>query len=135
MPANDDFRRKLAAFVQRAKDNQEKVIREVAEDLLQSIQMRSPVDTGRFLGNWFVQESISQQTTEETDPTGQQMLARGKAGIAEFKPGGVLYIVNFLPYAQRLEYGWSSKSPQGMVRVTIAEFDQYLTKHVGELKQ
>jgi hypothetical protein len=27
-----------------------------------------------------------------------------------------------MPYALRLEYGWSKQAPAGMVRVTVAEF-------------
>lgn len=33
----------------------------------------------------------------------------------------VLWISNNLPYAVRLEYGWSKQAPSGMVRVTLLE--------------
>jgi len=29
---------------------------------------------------------------------------------------------NDLPYAQRVEYGWSTQAPQGMMRLTIKDF-------------
>ncbi|NBT33816.1 MAG: hypothetical protein EBT13_18445 [Rhodobacteraceae bacterium] len=33
----------------------------------------------------------------------------------------IIYIQNNLPYANRLENGWSGQAPQGMVALTVAE--------------
>ena len=46
------------------------------------------------------------------------------AGVHPLKLGDTAYLVNNLPYAVPLEYGHSSQAPAGMVRVTIAEFQQ-----------
>jgi hypothetical protein len=47
---------------------------------------------------------------------------------------GVHYISNNLPYMHRLEFeGWSKQAPAGMVRVSVAEFQQFLTAAVESL--
>lgn len=136
MAQNDEFRRKFAAFVERAKGNQEQVVRKVAIDLLTSLVMKSPVDTGRFRGNWFMQSgSPSTRTTGQVDTSGTSTIGLGSVQAFRFKMGDTIYITNHLPYAKRLEYGWSQQAPGGMVRITISEFDQYLTRAVGSLKK
>lgn len=131
---NDAFRRKLRLFFAKARENQELVVRKVALDLLTSLIYKSPVDTGRFRGNWFVQQDTAAQTTEAVDTSGAETIARAQGQIARFRLGGTLYLVNHLPYGQPLEYGHSQQAPGGMVRITVAEFDQFITKAVGELK-
>jgi hypothetical protein len=57
------------------------------------------------------------------DPTGDEAKAAAAAALATFTAGPTIYITNHLPYARRVEYGWSHKqTPLGMVRVTMAEF-------------
>jgi hypothetical protein len=34
------------------------------------------------------------------------------------------YIVNFVPYVPRLEFGWSKQAPHGMVRISVPEIGQ-----------
>ncbi|WP_434033717.1 HK97 gp10 family phage protein [Cupriavidus sp. a3] len=135
MAANDDFRRKFAAFVERAKGNQEQVVRKVALDLMTSLVMKSPVDTGRFRGNWQVQYVLSPSTSVTMDKSGTGTIAAANGALSAFAIGQTLHLVNHLPYAVPLEYGHSGQSPGGMVRITLAEFDQYLTRAVGELKK
>ena len=45
--------------------------------------------------------------------------------VAALKGGGVTFMANNLPYAHRLEFeGWSRQAPEGMVRRTVARFNQ-----------
>lgn len=78
---------------------------------------------GRFRGNW--QLTISARATaqlDRIDPSGNEAISAASAALAGFKAGPPIYIVNNLPYGQRLEYGWSTQAPNGMVRITVAEF-------------
>ena len=44
-----------------------------------------------------------------------------------FASGDVVYFVNGLPYAYRLENeGWSKQAPAGMIKISVTEFDQYV---------
>ena len=47
--------------------------------------------------------------------------------------GDAIYLVNNLPYAQRLENGWSTKqAPNGMVALSIQKFDGRVINVTGE---
>ncbi|VEB42983.1 Uncharacterised protein [Chromobacterium violaceum] len=35
------------------------------------------------------------------------------------------WLVNPMPYAVKLEYGWSKQAPAGMVRLTLAEISSH----------
>ena len=60
-------------------------------------------------------------------------MGRINAGIADWKGGQTIYMVNNLPYARRLEYGWSKQSPSGVVRITVQNYTRYLEKAVKSL--
>src|SRR5262245_29124586 len=86
---------------------------------------------GRFRGNW--QVSIGEPITDELpriDPNGALTIAAGSSVLKDAPAGIPIFIVNNLPYAQRLEYGWSKQAPAGMVRVTVAELSD-IVKSVG----
>lgn len=78
---------------------------------------------GRFRGNWQVTVGApATDALDRTDATGTASLADGGAVIANVEMGVVVFLVNNLPYAQSLEYGHSTQAPNGMVRITVAEF-------------
>lgn len=80
---------------------------------------------GRFRGNWmFGIGAPDGTTTEEVDPGGSKSTARIVNGVLEFHAGDVAYITNSLPYAIPLEFGHSTQAPGGMVRITVARFQQ-----------
>ncbi|ATV18020.1 hypothetical protein CFN58_28435 [Pseudomonas avellanae] len=58
------------------------------------------------------------------DPSGSKSTARIVNGVLEFRAGDVAYITNSLPYAIPLEFGHSTQAPGGMVRITVARFQQ-----------
>ena len=46
-----------------------------------------------------------------------------------------IYLSNGLPYAKRLENGWSRQAPTGMVRINVARFSSAIKQAVqGRLK-
>lgn len=50
---------------------------------------------------------------ENKDKAGNKTIAVGNEKIAESKPFTVIYIQNNMPYAVRLEQGWSTQAPAG----------------------
>jgi hypothetical protein len=86
---------------------------------------------GRFRGNWqFTIGVPAVGELDRIDPTGAATLAALRAEVATLTAGQTAYIVNNLPYAIPLEYGHSTQSPQGMVRVTLARFQQIVNEAV-----
>lgn len=143
------FELDLRAFIEKAKGNSEQVVRKVGIDMLARIIDRSPVgnpdlwkDTpppgyvgGRFRGNW--QVTFGAQAVGETgriDKNGGETLRAGQAVLAAYRAGvNSIWLTNTVPYAVPLEYGHSSQAPAGMVRVTAAEFQQFVDRAVQEL--
>ena len=109
-------------------------VRKIALDVFERIILKSPVDTGRFRGNWQVQiGSIPTGTLEIDDKSGQVTLAKAQAEVLGVKAGDTIFLINNLPYARRLEYGWSNQAPEGMVRTTVAEYQPIVDQVVREI--
>ena len=117
---NDQFRANFAKVLKKAGDKWPLLIKKVAIDLGRKIVSGSPVDTGRFKSNW-VYGSGNVNTTQ-TDATNVNSMVVITQEIEAWVPGTIIYITNSLPYARRLEYGWSKQAPQGMVRLAVQDF-------------
>jgi hypothetical protein len=98
----------------------ETAIRKIAIDVFAEVIMMSPVDTGRFRGNWQVAiGSVPTGTLELDDKAGTATLSAAQAKALELKAGQTIFLVNNLPYAEALEYGHSEQAPGGMIRLTV----------------
>jgi len=90
---------------------------------------------GRFRGNWqygnLGQQSVPMQRLDDIDPSGAISISRITKGVLEAEPANMHYLVNNLPYAQRLENGWSKQAPQGMVALTVVEFQDIVRAATG----
>jgi hypothetical protein len=115
------FSLQIAEFVKTVKAREDLVVRKLGLDILSSVVRMSPVDTGRFRGNWQVglNAPVAGQLAR-LDKSGAVTIAAGNQILSHASAGGVIYLNNNLPYAQRLEYGWSKQAPSGMVRITAA---------------
>lgn len=81
----------------------------------------TPVDTGRARGNW--QASINKpilQTLKRNDKSGAGRIKRAQAVIDKVQIGNTFFLTNNLPYALRLEFGWSKQAPTGMLRNAVS---------------
>lgn len=104
----------------------------IALEAFSRVVLMSPVDTGRFRGNWQVAiGNLPHGTIDLNDPSGSAALGAIQSEIAKLNAGQTIYLINNLPYARRLEYGWSKQAPAGMVRVTVQQF-QPIVKKVAE---
>ena len=111
-----------------------RVIKNVGEDLVS----RSPVGEptlwgskppkgyvgGQFKGNWqHGFGSMNSGNTDTIDPSGRASIDRINKSVDTLdEVFGRHYLYNNLPYAQRLEDGWSNQAPSGMVGLTILDF-------------
>lgn len=121
----------IAKFAEDAKGAIDDVMREIIIEIGGSVIRMSPVDTGRFRGNW--QFSIGAASTGELDrldKNGSAATAELVNGAIQFKAGETAYIVNNLPYAIPLEYGHSDQAPGGMVRITLERFQRIVLEAV-----
>ena len=137
------FAADLRKFAQATERNLNDTVRQVVLELGTRIVQRSPVDTGRFRGNWQIAAGGPDVRTNE--PFDKQALGsqpsattfdRWKGEVNAATIGSTLYITNSLPYAARLEYeGWSQQAPAGMVRVTVTEYEQIIRQAIAKVKK
>lgn len=159
---NDQFKANFAARMALAQGNLDIVVRKTALELLRSMVLKTPVDTGRLRANWQVGLNVTDATTTDSDDP----VSRAEARLGSFEAGMTIYLTNALPYAAAVEYGlypdppklgtyvpkgssragfsgpgyvqlssggYSKQAPSGMVRITLVEYGAYLQKVVAEL--
>lgn len=90
---------------------------------------------GRLRANWTVSlETPTYLSVLDVDKTGSKTIADGSAVISGSEGTEDIYITNSLPYAIPVEYGHSGvQAPEGMVRVTVVEFQSYVEKAAASL--
>lgn len=132
------FAASLKDYARKTGESLDDITREVVLEIGTRLVMRSPVGDGnlwvdpppagyvggRFRANWqYGFNAIPSGALPDIDPSGQASIARMRPTVT----AGVHYIANNLPYAQRLEDGWSRQAPAGMVGLTVIEFKGIVT--------
>ena len=108
-------------------------------EIYRGVTFKSPVLTGRFKGNWNVsvgspifnddENATSTPYHENASNVTDGSLTNYLLQIDGTKP---VYITNGLPYAARLETGYSKQAPVGMVDVTLTEYRAFIAKNIGK---
>lgn len=154
------FGNELRAFAEKTGGKLEDVAREVVLNVGRSVVEMSPVGDpknwdkkfhavmlelgwthegyvgGRFRANW--QHGFGSPASgelDETDKTGGATIARIQSGVGGHPAAGLHFISNNLPYAQKLENGYSDQAPQGMVGLTAIQFQDIVNISVLKAKQ
>lgn len=126
MARRTQFSVDLDKEIQQAQDKAEDTVKFAVLGLFRAIVLKTPVDTGHLVYNW--QVSVDSPETKErvgVDPDKQNTLQEGQSNIGKWTlKNKMLWIANNVEYAEDIEYGKSKlKAPQGMVRVSLREFD------------
>lgn len=122
-----DFDLQLKKSLDLAEDEITDVIQVIAMTALKGVVLKTPVDTGRARGNWIVTKTQpSNQTFKKVDKAGGPTIQKGNDQIQAYdhQKHNQIIIQNNLPYANRLENGWSKQAPKGMVALTLNEVMQ-----------
>ena len=122
-------------FVEKAKKNPETVARQVSFKLFSAVIKASPVDTGRFRMNWQTAGAVAPSgVIDGTDKGGTAAIGDAASYIFAASDWNEFTLTNNLPYAERLEYGWSNQAPQGFVRVNVARFNTLLEEEAAKVR-
>lgn len=129
-------------FVKDAKKTVETVVPAVRVKVAESLINKTPLDTGEARGNW--QSSIGSPITTHTDrldkeagfaPTsGPGSSLREAEEVAKRDVEKDFYIVNNADHIVSLEFGGSGQAPNGMQRLTVADFPALVGEAVRENK-
>lgn len=140
------FSAQINAWIEKTKDDADKIVRYALMTLDGRLVNRSPVGDGtywqnpppkgyaggRFRGNWQVSiDSPATGTKDLTDKDGSATIAAHASVINVAKAGQVQYLVNNLPYAKRIEQGWSRQAPVGLVALTVVEWNNIVDAAVN----
>lgn len=136
----------LRAFAKKAMENADKVTRGTVGDIVAELDRRSPVGDpsywkhpappgykpGLFRGNWQMGvDSNPSVAISRIDPAGAATVAENIAAIPAKAFGHTYYITNNVPYAYRLEYGWSQQAPAGVVGLTVGQFELIIAEQAA----
>jgi hypothetical protein len=110
MSLESDFATMIARLEQRVKSTADGLLHAAYQALVSN----SPIRTGLFHANWKIGvNEVNAETSTATTPP--------PLTIPPYKLGDVVIVSNSLPYAHRLELGWSAQAPSGIAAVTAAE--------------
>lgn len=149
--AQGSFSAQIQSFVDQTKADMEELFRVVVIQIGTSIIKMSPVGNqdlwqnpsaappgyvgGRFRGEWqFSIDNPAESQNGRIDPSGGESVAELVDGALMLQVGQTAWIVNLLPYAIPLEYGHSDQAPNGMVRITVARFQQIVEEAARNLR-
>ncbi|WP_146009824.1 hypothetical protein [Janthinobacterium sp. ROICE36] len=139
----------IAEFIAKTKANQDLVVRAITMEISKEIDSKSPVGNanywkskpppgyvgGRFRANW--QLSLGSPATgvlDKVDKDGSATIAAHAAANKAAKAGDVIYLVNNLAYAKRIEEGWSGQAPIGVVARTVVKFSVIVDNAVNGVR-
>jgi hypothetical protein len=139
----------IANFAKKAGANVDKVVRKTILDIGTRLVERTPVGDaeywqkpappgyvgGHARANW--SHSVGTRVVQEIDgidPSGEVSNSRILASVPEKAGGQVHFLQNSVPYIIPLEDGHSRQAPNGMVAVTVTEFQSFIDGALGSLK-
>lgn len=117
------FTADISRFIGKTEKSAEQAVRKITLELLSKVVLKSPVDTGRFRSNWYASINYaSKEVSASVDKSGTGTISRGNSTINSYRIGdAAIYLSNNLPYAYRLETGYSKQAPSGMARLSVME--------------
>lgn len=87
---------------------------------------------GTLRGNWQIGVGAAPVGKRSPDSNGASTVSAGLPAINSAEMGQVIFIVNNMPYAERVEYGWSSQN-KGFVRREMQALQTRLEEAVKKL--
>ena len=123
----------LRAIQKKSMATAEKVVKETYFDTFNDTIIASPIDEGLFRANWLAAyDSIDGSLMPiGTNPAGSMVAELARLDIKEER---LFYMTNSLPYAYRLENGWSDQAPKGMVKVSAARFESIAQQKINKFR-
>lgn len=144
--AENTFAVVIGRLAEKIKGDLDLVTRKAGFELFYKIVLRSPVGNpslwaskppkgyvgGQFRANWNLSIGQADTTTRKTTRQQRGFQQAQKILTTSGKVAGkIVWFSNGLPYAQELEQGHSTQAPNGMVRVSVAEFDRFMKRALG----
>ena len=148
------FGKELGRFEVDAINATKKTVRGSTIALWKAVILDSPVDKGRFRGNWFASSTTPEtKVTTNVDKTGAATVSRATAEVLTAADWQNMWLSNNLPYSEVIEFGgypnpaklgswnkseqryeintiggYSDQAPSGVVRTNVVRFQGILAE-------
>lgn len=145
-----EWSEELTTFIEATKIAPDLVVRRLGFEGFRNCLLRSPVDTGRFRASWRI--AINRISTEVAAPR-KRRKKKSTPGVVRGQPlgsneesrtrilnkakfGDVINITNSLPYALRLENGYSVRqAPLGVLRLAFDDLRGEFSSTVAAVRR
>jgi len=123
----------VEGYVDEVEERVTKLVRRIALTALKGVISASPVQDGPFRGNHHVGlTKPDHSSSSAADKSGRTTQAMGERKIGASESYPTIWISNAMPYANRLENGWSKiQAPRGIYSVT---FTAVMARFAHELR-
>lgn len=135
------FSSDIAKFAAKTIRKNNAIVRKIVIDLGTSLVLKTPVGNptlwqnpegspegyagGAARANWqYGNGEMPEGVLDLIDKGGNSTINRIIGGVQASPAASIHWVANNLPYMKRLEEGWSKQAPQGMLRLTVTEFEQ-----------
>ena len=130
MSFGSDMRR----YAEKQKRHLDEVVLESLVDLSASVIVKTPVATGVLANSWRPTTAAPSSSSLPFANSNSQAKAVEDRLKFTLDRHGVFYLVNNQHYARDIEYlGRSAKAPQGMLRVSIENYQQFIDNAITNL--
>lgn len=131
------FNESVDAWINAVENGLDDVIEIFGGKVQEALVKASPVDTGRFRGNWQITANKPPlYALNNYDRDGADTIAEGKRALYAIMRGGgavrSIYFSNMLIYANALEYGHSKQAPAGVVGIVAARLRSFMAQAIRE---
>ena len=123
---NKDFEKQLKKYLNNVDRKGTKEIRGVGLQALTLVMFKSPVDEGVFRANWKIGIDSIDKGFDIGNKNAQGAMSEGKRRLGSLQSGSKINVSNALPYAMRLEFGYSAQASSGIVRPVLIELVSWL---------
>lgn len=96
-------------------------VERVSNKLYLDIFNNTPVLTGQLQASWNITHTFPDFSTIDIGGSEQSPMVNIPKKISNLPDSPIVYICNGKPYAYMIEYGYSKKAPNGMVRLAISK--------------
>lgn len=97
-------------------------LRDIGLSALRGVILKTPVDTGRLRGGWFVTiDAPSEKITNEVDKSGGVTISKGATEIQKIEMGQTLILQNNVEYGIFINDGTDKIAPRRMIERTVEE--------------
>lgn len=127
------FNQRMMKISKNVEINANEAVKKVARAFSDTVIRDTPADSGKAISNWQVgvghapssilQPYVPGRHGDTAQSNRYAASANNAAKIATRRTGTTIYVVNNVPYIDRLNSGWSQQAPAGFVDSALAEAD------------